>query len=123
MEYRIVIEEVSLVEVSFKNMSDYLFNVVDMDPNKPDFNDAMSKFKHYKKLRQRLFFEIYPDQCSFYINHKEHKYAVCYPVGQILEKDKQTKCLYYLRIVYSADYLYNNYMGITISFLDKMSIE
>jgi len=122
---KIVIKEISLIEVSFKDKSDYSFNVVAVDPDKPDFNDALSGFRHYKKLKQRPFFEIYPEQCSFYINHGEGEYAVCYPVGQILEKDKQTKSLYYLRIVYNFDSLYYNYdyMGFAKFLLDKMNIE
>ena len=123
IDSNIVIKEISIIEVSFRDKSDYSFNVVAMNIDKPDFNDALSGFRHYKKLRQRLFFEIYPEQCSFYINHGEQEYAACYPVGQILEKDKQTKTLYYFRIVYSVDSLYNNYMGFGKFLLDKMSIE
>lgn len=114
------VKEVSVVECMFKKQStDCDIIVVQMDAKKPDFIKALTGFRHSDKLLSRKFFEIYPKYCPFYLNHKVGEYAVMIPVGQIREKDKQTVCMYYLKIMYSTSINYNNYMGFANFLLDK----
>lgn len=122
IDSNINIKEVSVIEVSFKNKRECGFREVAMDPNKPDFMDAISDFKHSDKLQQRTFFEIFPKQCPFYINFGDNIFSVYYPVGQFREKDKQTVCMYYLKIMYGASANYNNYMGFANFLLNQMEI-